>query len=96
MLISVAVSVYIRYLQVQRLLQINKLNRYAGFLNVTCLWLGLLIAVGVSIVANFQETNAFIMHLVGSGFAMGFGVLFQILQVCKLLKSVLNKYVPDN
>jgi hypothetical protein len=38
-------------------------------------------AVGVTIVANFQETNAFIFHFIGALIAFGCGAVYQCSQV---------------
>lgn len=76
-----AVSIYVRYLQVKTVATGSKLGSRVRLLNLTCLWLGLLIALGVSIVANFQLSVAFVVHLIGTGFAIGFGVVFQVVQV---------------
>ncbi|GJQ74889.1 hypothetical protein Trydic_g21725 [Trypoxylus dichotomus] len=85
--ILMMVSNYVRYLHVEYVLRTSHLNRYIGILNKTCLWLGFLVTLGVSIVANFQEYIAFTTHLIGSGLAVGFGVFFQISQtvLCILL-----------
>ncbi|KAK9717480.1 Frag1/DRAM/Sfk1 family [Popillia japonica] len=88
--VIMAVSIYVRYLQVKTVATGSKLGSRVRLLNLTCLWLGLLIALGVSIVANFQLSVAFVVHLIGTGFAIGFGVVFQVVQLYPHMGS---KYV---
>ncbi|XP_077994968.1 DNA damage-regulated autophagy modulator protein 2-like [Glandiceps talaboti] len=71
-------TIYVRYKQVaefhvgetSRLLTANK----AGLI------VGMLSSLGLSIVANFQETNVIIVHVIGASMVFGFGVSYTILQ----------------
>ncbi|KYB29094.1 DNA damage-regulated autophagy modulator protein 2-like Protein [Tribolium castaneum] len=73
--------VYIRYRQLSHLLgkdtfypeTVQKNNR-------TSLILGITAAFGVCIVANFQETNAFEVHVFGAILAFGLGSVYQCMQ----------------
>lgn len=49
----------------------NNVSYYIGFLGV----------LGISLVANFQETNNIVMHMVGAQMAFGCGSVYIILQV---------------
>lgn len=42
---------------------------------------GCIACLGLSIVANFQETNAMEVHLTGAGMAFGIGSLYFLFQV---------------
>ena len=44
--------------------------------NLISLWLGWIACFGLSIVANFQETNVFRVHMVGAMTAFTFGLLY--------------------
>ncbi|XP_022082783.1 DNA damage-regulated autophagy modulator protein 2-like [Acanthaster planci] len=67
-------TIYVRYKQVAEYYQdvpgrVLKCNK-AGLV------LGSLAALGMSIVANFQETNMIIFHLIGAMMCFGLGVLY--------------------
>lgn len=49
-------------------------------LNKISLYIGILSACGLSIVANFQELQLFIMHMIGAYSAFGFGLIYCIMQ----------------
>lgn len=44
--------------------------------NQKSLWIGFLSCFGISIVANFQETNVRIVHYIGALFCFGFGTTY--------------------
>lgn len=50
-------------------------------LNLASFYTGLGAAIGVSIVANFQEAFVLIAHVVGAYAAFGLGSVYQCLQV---------------
>lgn len=78
---QVAVVVYLRYRQVEGWSNIFNVEAKLTKLNVYSLRLGLIASSGVSIVANFQETNIFSIHLLGAFLAFGLGQLYLILNV---------------
>lgn len=70
---------YIRYLQIKELHTRFKFSSRVSNLNKISVWVGLLSALGVSIVGNFQETNVIIVHLIGAIMAFGLGCVYCIL-----------------
>ena len=56
------------------------LQNLIGTLNKKALYIGLASCYGISIVANFQETNVRIMHYVGAFTAFGMGTLYFCIQ----------------
>ncbi|XP_034551275.1 DNA damage-regulated autophagy modulator protein 2b [Notolabrus celidotus] len=71
-------TVYVRYKQVQGLtgedeLKLNRLNRIG-------LLLGWISSFGMCVVANFQKTTLFSMHLVGAVLTFGVGALYILVQ----------------
>ncbi|XP_026203596.1 DNA damage-regulated autophagy modulator protein 2 isoform X2 [Anabas testudineus] len=71
-------TVYVRYKQVEALtgedkLKIHRLNRLG-------LVLGLISSFGMCVVANFQKTVLFSMHLVGAIMTFGVGALYILVQ----------------
>ncbi|XP_054472847.1 DNA damage-regulated autophagy modulator protein 2b [Anoplopoma fimbria] len=71
-------TVYVRYKQVEALkdegeLKLNRLNRFG-------LVLGLISSFGMAVVANFQKTTIFSMHLVGAVLTFGVGALYILVQ----------------
>ncbi|XP_018564128.1 DNA damage-regulated autophagy modulator protein 2-like isoform X2 [Anoplophora glabripennis] len=72
-------AVYVKYRQVKDIL-----NRYnmdnKKLLNRTAMQIGLGAAFGISIVANFQETNLFYIHWCGTILALGLGAVYQCMQ----------------
>ncbi|TRY91910.1 hypothetical protein DNTS_029628 [Danionella cerebrum] len=71
-------TMYVRYKQLEALLQVddartNRLN-FVGFV------LGCGSSLGMCVVANFQKTTLFSMHLVGAALTFGVGALYVFLQ----------------
>ncbi|XP_031703682.1 DNA damage-regulated autophagy modulator protein 2b [Anarrhichthys ocellatus] len=73
-------TVYVRYKQVEALtgegegeLKLNRMNRFG-------LLLGLISSFGMAVVANFQKTTLFSMHLVGAVLTFGVGALYILVQ----------------
>lgn len=74
----VALTVAVRYKQVEQQCRDNMLpcaNKVFA-LNKFALVSGLLSALGVSIVANFQELQLFTIHMIGAISAFGFGLIY--------------------
>ncbi|XP_034388379.1 DNA damage-regulated autophagy modulator protein 2-like [Cyclopterus lumpus] len=77
-------TVYVRYKQVEALtgeaeLKLNRLNRLG-------LLLGLISSFGMAVVANFQKTTLFSMHLVGAVLTFGVGALYILVQTLLSLR----------
>ncbi|XP_070816008.1 DNA damage-regulated autophagy modulator protein 2-like isoform X2 [Chaetodon trifascialis] len=71
-------TVYVRYKQVEALtgedeLRLHRLNRFG-------LMLGFISSFGMCVVANFQKTTLFSMHLVGAVMTFGVGALYILVQ----------------
>ncbi|KAK2861744.1 hypothetical protein Q5P01_001277 [Channa striata] len=77
-------TVYVRYKQVEVLTSEEKpmLNR----LNCLGLVLGWISSFGMCVVANFQKTTLFSMHLVGAILTFGVGALYILVQTLLSLK----------
>ncbi|XP_011308511.1 DNA damage-regulated autophagy modulator protein 1 [Fopius arisanus] len=69
MTILMAVVVYVRYAQVKETIAISQMPNYWNVFNKFTLGVGLTATVGVSLLANFQVTLVFSVHLVGAVFA---------------------------
>lgn len=79
--LSVALTIYTRYRQIYHVTEHHEvLKDLIGRLNKKALYIGLASCYGISIVANFQETNVRIMHYVGAFTAFGMGTLYFGLQ----------------
>ncbi|CAI5687126.1 unnamed protein product [Oreochromis niloticus] len=81
-------TMYVRYKQVEALLGVDDLKLLR--LNCIGLWLGWTSSFGMCVVANFQKTTLFSMHLVGAILTFGFGALYILLQ------SVLSYYMQPH
>lgn len=75
--------IYVRYRQVAEYYSSYSLSPAVLSLNKMGVWFGLLSCLGLSFVANFQETNVITVHLTGAFLCFGFGtVYFWIHAVC--------------
>jgi hypothetical protein len=83
----VGIVVYIRYKQVHEFLVSHEIGQKPIKINLLGLYLGWVGAFGISIVANFQETAVFNVHLTGALMAFGVGSLYLWTQVSAMLKS---------
>ncbi|XP_035673023.1 DNA damage-regulated autophagy modulator protein 2-like [Branchiostoma floridae] len=81
----VAATVYVRYKQV---LEYNHRPEDSGLLllNKFSAWLGMFIALGMSLVANFQESSVIIVHVVGAFMCFGCGIIYGFLQTAMSYK----------
>jgi hypothetical protein len=77
----VAMVMYIRYRQVYEYYRRYALSPAVVKHNKIALWTGLLSCFGLSLVANFQETNVIVVHLTGAFLCFGLGTLYVWLQV---------------
>lgn len=59
-------------------------------MNWTALWIGFVSSFGISVVANFQETNVRVVHLFGALLCFGFGTIYFSMQT--ILTYALQPY----
>ena len=88
--------VYIRYLQVKEYQVSFNMPQFRIFNNI-CLITGVLAAFGMSIVANFQETNVLTMHLIGAFVAFISPIFYMISDIYMAFKSsgvIVPKWMP--
>lgn len=79
--LPVGIAAYVRYLQLKDLHQNNQVPFIVERLNGKSCIMGLVAALGISIVGNFQEKNALIVHLFGAVLAFGVGGVYICIQV---------------
>ena len=73
---------YIKYVEVQSLIQATAAgNRVSQTFNKVTLSVGLTSCVGLDIVANFQESNVIVVHMLGAFLCFAAGTIYFILQV---------------
>lgn len=89
----VAATIYTRYKQVHTYYLHHMSGDLIPQLNRAALVLGLVAALGLSIVANFQETNLLTVHLIGALLCFGPGTLYIWLQTALsfLVAPIINK-----
>ncbi|XP_018564124.1 DNA damage-regulated autophagy modulator protein 2 [Anoplophora glabripennis] len=73
--------VYVRYRQVRDLCEKNEFKPLIKKINTLTLYIGFCASLGIVVVASFQETNAFVVHLLGAGMCFGLGSIYHIIQV---------------
>ncbi|KAG9260746.1 DNA damage-regulated autophagy modulator protein 2 [Astyanax mexicanus] len=71
-------TMYVRYKQVQALTDLDQ--KRVHLLNSAGFVLGCTSSVGMCVVANFQKTTLFSMHLVGAVLTFGVGALYVLVQ----------------
>lgn len=75
------ITVYIRFKQIAWLQEEHReLIPNTHRLNGIALWIGMTSCLGISIVANFQETNVRVVHLFGALLCFGFGSVYLSIQ----------------
>jgi len=86
----VALTMYVRYKQIEQYYRDHLSPESSKILsrNLVSLWLGWIASFGLSIVANFQETNVFRVHMVGAMTAFTFGTLYSWLQTIMSFRMV--------
>ncbi|XP_019962746.1 DNA damage-regulated autophagy modulator protein 2b [Paralichthys olivaceus] len=77
-------TVYVRYKQVEALTGEDKLTLHR--FNRLALLLGWISSLGMCVVANFQKTTLFSMHLLGAVLTFGVGALYILVQMLLSLK----------
>lgn len=74
--------VYIKYVEVESLTKATAAeNRVSRTFNKATLCVGLTSCVGLDIVANFQESNVIVVHMLGAFLCFAAGTVYFILQV---------------
>ena len=93
---AVGLTVYVRYSLVEDYYSCGHLRaRWERWLNVAGAVCGVSGAVGISIVGNFQVTNALGMHLLGAMLAFFLGVFYCWIQVGARLQARWCQTVQD-
>lgn len=82
--VTVLITIYVRFRQIAELYRNHSSSANIVRLNRVGLCLGSLAALGISIVANFQETNVFFVHIAGALVAFGLGTAYLWVQVSNL------------
>jgi hypothetical protein len=77
----VVLVIYIRYRQINEYYRSYALSSAVVKHNKIALWTGFLSCFGLSLVANFQETNVILVHLTGAFLCFGLGTVYIWLQV---------------
>jgi hypothetical protein len=75
-----AVCVYIKYLEIKNCTATSGSGVSHKF-NKVALAFGLVSCAGLDIVANFQESNVFVVHMLGAFLCFAAGTIYFILQV---------------
>lgn len=75
---------YIRYRQVEFFIDSGEIDLKRSW-NTAAKWCGAIACLGMSIVANFQETSVVAMHFIGALGAFGVGSVYFIIQVTILI-----------
>lgn len=89
----VVMVIYIRYRQIDEYYRSYALPSAVVKHNKIALWIGYLSCFGLSLVANFQETNVIIVHLTGAFLCFGLGTVYIWLQVSMYIMLVCVLYV---
>lgn len=79
-LFAVAMIIYLKYGQIKYMISKKAVASIDG-LNKSALIIGLLFCFGMSIVANFQETNMIVIHWIGATMIFGFGSVYMCVMV---------------
>jgi hypothetical protein len=81
LLFPVVMVMYVRYRQINEYYRSYALTSAVVKHNKIALWTGFLSCFGLSLVANFQETNVIVVHLTGAFLCFGLGTVYIWLQV---------------
>lgn len=85
---AVLVTIYVRFRQIAELYHNHSSASNIVRLNRVGLIVGSVAALGISITANFQETNVFYVHIFGALTAFGLGTAYLWVQVRQLCLSI--------
>ncbi|XP_042240364.1 DNA damage-regulated autophagy modulator protein 2-like [Homarus americanus] len=81
--LAILVTIYVRYRQIAELYHNHSSSSNIVRLNRVGLFVGSFAALGISIAANFQETNVLFVHLTGALMTFGLGTAYLWVQaVC--------------
>lgn len=80
-LLSVCILIYVRYCEICQYYELYSISNRVIQLNKLGLWLGIFSCLGLSIVANFQETNVKYVHYFGATLCFGLGTAYFWIQV---------------
>ncbi|BES99612.1 Frag1/DRAM/Sfk1 family [Nesidiocoris tenuis] len=78
--VLLSIVIYARYCEVCQFYELYDISPRVIKLNKLALWLGFISAFGLSIVANFQETNVKYVHLSGALLCFGAGSAYFFIQ----------------
>lgn len=85
-------SLYIRYRQIQELCCNSQFVPRVAKCNTVSIYIACISIFGMLIVANFQEGNAFVIHIIGAQLCFGGAVIWQILQVSLSNRQTLRNF----
>lgn len=71
---------YVKYRHVEFFINSGEIELKSSY-NTASKWCGVLACLGISFVANFQETAVAVMHFLGALLAFGIGSVYFIIQV---------------
>lgn len=74
--VAILITIYVRFRQIAELYRNHSSSANIVRLNRVGLCVGSFAALGISIVANFQETNVFFVHITGALIAFGLGTTY--------------------
>lgn len=83
-------TIYVRFRQIAELYRNHSSSSNIVRLNRVGLLIGSLAALGISVVANFQETNVFFVHISGALMAFGLGTGYLWVQVRDIIAYNIN------
>lgn len=86
-------TIYVRFRQIAELYRNHSSSSNIVRLNRVGLLIGSLAALGISIVANFQETNVFFVHISGALMAFGLGTGYLWVQVRQTSDDYCFEYI---
>lgn len=76
-------TLYVRYRQIRYLCINEEVAKKVRNLNNVSFSIACVCVLGMLVVANFQETNALIIHVIGANLCFGGAVIWEIIQVYK-------------
>jgi hypothetical protein len=79
------VCIYIKYLEIKNWIKMATTGKGVSHrFNKVVLAVGLVSCAGLDIVANFQESNVIVVHMLGAFLAFAAGTIYFFLQVSSL------------
>ncbi|KAI4458295.1 fasting-inducible integral membrane protein tm6p1-related [Holotrichia oblita] len=73
--------IYCRYLVIKHTSEIYSLSPLVNRLNNASLWIGFLVALGISLLSNFPRKAHWKIHFLGVAMAFGLGNVYEIIQI---------------